>query len=65
MKLLKNLGKIVNIEIEIHLDHTNMNLIVFHLDILLLSESMNLLKNTEKKFVHRLKYAEHKVFEFV
>ena len=63
-EIIKNMLNIVDIAIETHYYHTNMNGLVSHVDITLLNENMNSLKFNGKKinFINCLKYAEFKIF---
>ena len=63
MKLYKNMENTAVIAIEICYYHTDMNGLVFHVDIMYLKENMNYQKYKERKliFINRKKYAEIKI----
>ena len=59
---MKNMENFVEIVTEILFFQTNMNIPVFRADIMYYNQNMNSLKFSEKKFINRLKDAEHKIF---
>ena len=62
-EIIKKTEKNVDFAIEILFYHTNMNLLAYRVDIMQSEENTNLLNVSEKKkFINRLKYAEHKIF---